>query len=115
MSDAGFCCRCGKETERKERVGLIIVWVCSTTCAYQAGQAYPYPPTPELDKLKAARPFMRVMQEYLDWLEEKEGIIASPLTITEFFNIDGDAVESEKELLETTIKRYQEDALRKAP
>jgi hypothetical protein len=138
MSDeSGFCCRCGKETNRKEQVGLIVAWTCSTSCAHQASMMYARPSLPELDKLSAARPFLRVMEEFLDWLNlEEQGIALctyrqpqSPLrsgywsptddtardVLGRFFNVDMEKVEEEKRKLEQLVIDFQQSASRQGP
>lgn len=116
MSDkSGFCCRCGKETERKEQVGLIVAWTCSTRCAYKASTTYARPALPELDKLNAARPFLRVMEEFIEWLNEEKGTPLIPDLPYEFFNINPEKIEEEKKMLEQTIMDYQKDAASRRP
>ena len=135
MSDeTGFCCRCGKETNRKEQVGLIVGWVCSTSCSFKASQEFARPPTPELDKYRAAMPFINVLGEFTDWLSSDEnGIflchtieiegVSGPWPIQEsypdllnrFFNIDPEKLEKEKKMLGETILKCQRIAASRRP
>lgn len=116
MSDeSGFCCRCGKETDRKERVGLITAWTCSTSCAHKASIVYARPSLPELDKLNAARPFLRVMDEFIEWLGTEKGTPLVPDLPYEFFNINPEEIEKETKKLEQCVVDFQRDANSKRP